>query len=254
MSFDKLNETEIICPSDFSIDENFIYNDSTEKSLKGSKNSSINKSNILLNALKDFSVKYDLDDKNIMNSRKFLLSFNDIISLIKFAIEFQNKINNSLNLKNYLSEISQDFINDFSYYIFSYEKMDINQNNKKNNKGNNNYDTYNSNINNNKNKKQTKTKTSMQHLQIKRSKNDDKMSTVKKNKNENIKCNKSYYKTRNNSNNKRFLSPKSNDKNIKGDEKNNKKRLNKSVERRKNCYLNDLEKSIEGSNKKKKFK
>ena len=121
MSIDtnRLNETEIIYPSELSSDDKNIYNDSADKNINDNKYSSVNKSNILLNVLKDFSVRYDLDDKKIMKSKKFILSFEDLISLVKFALEFQIKINNSLNLKDYLNEISQDFINNLSYYVFS---------------------------------------------------------------------------------------------------------------------------------------
>ena len=114
----KLNETEIICPSEISIDEKNTYNDSVLKSLKESQYLLPNKSNILLNALKEFSNRYDIDDRKIMKSKRFLISFNDLISIIKFALEFQIKINNSIN--EYLNEISQDFINNLSYYIFSF--------------------------------------------------------------------------------------------------------------------------------------
>ena len=124
----KLNETEIICPSELSLDEKNTYNDSILRSLKESQYSLTNKSNILLNSLKEFSNRYDIDDRKIIKSKKFLISFNELISLIKFALEFQIKINNSLN--EYLNEISQDFINNLSYYIFSFEKIDINKQNE----------------------------------------------------------------------------------------------------------------------------
>ena len=81
----KLNETEIICPSEISFEEKNLYNDSAEKTFFESRYSSNNKTNILLNVLKDFSVRYDLDDRKIMNSKKFMLSFEDLISLVKFA-------------------------------------------------------------------------------------------------------------------------------------------------------------------------
>ena len=147
----KLNETEIICPSEISFEEKNLYNDSAEKTLLESRYSSNNKTNILLNVLKDFYVRYDLDDRKIMNSKKFMLSFEDLISLVKFALEFQIKISNSLNLKDYLNEISQDFINNLSYYIFSFEKID-NNTQSNNNNVNINYNTYN-NLNNKSNKK-----------------------------------------------------------------------------------------------------
>ena len=136
----KLNETEIICPSEISLDEKNTYNDSILKSLKESQYTLPNKTNILLNSLKEFSNRYDIDDRQIIKSKKFLISFNDLITLIKFALEFQIKINNSIN--EYINEISQDFINNLSYYIFSFEKIDTcKQNQNKFNSNNNNIKT-----------------------------------------------------------------------------------------------------------------
>ena len=173
----KLNETEIICPSEISIDEKNTYNDSVLKSLKESQYLLPNKSNILLNALKEFSNRYDIDDRKIMKSKRFLISFNDLISIIKFALEFQIKINNSIN--EYLNEISQDFINNLSYYIFSFEKIDI----TKEDEFHSNYNKYynnpkkndNANDKNNNNNKKNKTEEEKQNI----------------NKNKNIKVNKS---------------------------------------------------------------
>ena len=253
----KLNETEIICPSEFSLDENYIYNDSNEKSLKESRHAPINKSNILLNVLKDFSVKYDLDDKKIMKSKKFMLSFEDLISLVKFALEFQIKINNSLNLKDYLNEISQDFINNLSYYVFSYEKIDINQNNNVNI----NYNTYNNNLNNKKNKKQINIiQTPVNYkAEGKKVKNEElSVNNKNKSKNEFFQNNKSFFRT-NNNNNKIVFQNKNNDKikDKKKDEVNNKNRLNRCAERRRNNNITDFDKNynniIEDNNKKKKL-
>ena len=135
----KLNETEIICPSEISLDEKNTYNDSILKSLKESQYTLPNKTNILLNSLKEFSNRYDIDDRQIIKSKKFLISFNDLITLIKFALEFQIKINNSIN--EYINEISQDFINNLSYYIFSFEKIDTCKQNQNNFNSNNNIKT-----------------------------------------------------------------------------------------------------------------
>ena len=152
----KLNETEIICPSEISLDEKNTYNDSILRSLKESQYHLTDKSNILLNSLKEFSNRYDLDDRKIMKSKKFLISFKDLINLIKFALEFQIKINNSLN--EYFNEISQDFINNLSYYIFSFEKIDVCKQNEyyTNNNNKNSNDKFNT--NNPKNNKDNKKK------------------------------------------------------------------------------------------------
>ena len=231
----KLNETEIICPSDISYDENCLYNDSLEKSIKENRHSSTNKSNILLNALKDFSVRYDLDDRKIMKSKKFLLSFEDLISLVKFTLEFQIKINNSLNLKDYLNEISQDFINNLSYYVFSYEKIDTN----KNNNVNINYNTYNNNLNNKRNEKQIniiQTPINYQSEILKKKKSEEDFSFLN-NKSNYLQNIKSYYTTQKkvarNNNGKT--------KEKKMEEISNKKRVNKSVEKRRNVYMSEFD-------------
>ena len=104
------------------------------KSKYESQNST-QKLNYLLKFLQDFSNRYDLDSKNILSYKKFLLTFNDIISLIKEAIEYQNKIVELDNSeKEKIREISQDYINNLSYTIFSYDKIDIlkNESKKKN--------------------------------------------------------------------------------------------------------------------------
>lgn len=235
----KLNETEIICPSELSLDEKFIYNDPMEKSLQESKYSSQNKSNILLNVLKDFSVRYDLDDRRIMKHKKFILSFEDLISLIKFALEFQIRINNSLNLKDYLNEISQDFINNLSYYIFSYEKIDMNQYNNIN--INNNYNTYNTNLNNKnyKNIINAKKFPLNTNQEDKKRKQEEQIYFFSPNIKEKIQDKKSYYKQNNNI----VISPKNINKNKdkKIEEIKNKKRLNRSHIKRKNVYIEDFE-------------
>ena len=256
MSIDtnKLNETEIICQSELSFEENNMHNDSIEKSLLEMKYSSLNKSNALINALKEFSVRYDLDRK-IMSSKKFILSFNDLISVIKFALEFQIKINNSLNLKDYLSEITQDFINNLSYYIFSFEKIDTNKTsqNIQNNQNNyyTNYNTYNNNENNKKfNKLLNQTQTFVCYGERKKRKNEEDTSFISRNKNKNeyIINTKSYFKT-NNKNNK-LSSNNCKTRNKKKEEINNKSIINKSVEKRKNSIITDFD-FIEDNNKKK---
>jgi len=257
MSIDtnKLNETEIICQSELSFEENNMHNDSIEKSLLEMKYSSLNKSNALINALKEFSVRYDLDDRKIMSSKKFILSFNDLISVIKFALEFQIKINNSLNLKDYLSEITQDFINNLSYYIFSFEKIDTNKTsqNIQNNQNNyyTNYNTYNNNENNKKfNKQLNQTQTFVCYGERKKRKNEEDTSFISRNKNKNeyIINTKSYFKT-NNKNNK-LSSNNCKTRNKKKEEINNKSIINKSVEKRKNSIITDFD-FIEDNNKKK---
>ena len=257
MSIDtnKLNETEIICPSELSSDENNVHNDSIEKSLLETKYSSLNKSNALINALKEFSVRYDLDDRKIMNSKRFILSFDDLISVIKFALEFQIKISNSLSLKDYLSDITQDFINNLSYYIFSYEKIDTSKSsqNIQNNQNNyyTNYNTYNNNGNNKKfNKQLNQTQTFACYGERKKRKNEVDTSFISRNKskNEYIINTKSYFKPNNKNNKLSSNNRKARDK--KKEEINNKNIANKSIEKRKSSIITDFD-FIEDNNRKK---
>ena len=255
----KLNETEIICPSELSLDEKNTYNDSILKSLKDSQYFLSNKSNILLNSLKEFSNRYDLDDRKIMKSKKFLISFNDLITIVKFALEFQIKINNSLN--EYLNEISQDFINNLSYYIFSFEKVDI----SKQNDYYTNYNTYNSVYSEN-NKKTTKYNKNIKSDEEKQNINRNKKIKVNNNNRKNISANRSLYlnikspknkKEKNKINENEINKSRRNNKsvekrsksnadfvlNISKNQENNKKNINKSTDKRKNIKEKDLNKN-----------
>ena len=105
-----------------------------ETTVSGIINQIFNRSNILLNSLKDFSNKYNSDDRKILSNKKFLLTFNELISLIKEAIETQVKIfETDANQIETLKNLTQDFINDLSYNIFSYEKIEVKQHQKINN-------------------------------------------------------------------------------------------------------------------------
>lgn len=250
----KLNETEIICPSELSLDEKNTYNDSMFKSLKESQYIFPNKSNILINSLKEFSNRYDIDDRKIMKSKKFLMSFNELITLIKFALEFQIKINNSLN--EYQNEISQDFINNLSYYIFSFEKIDINKQNEYNtnfNQYNNSYNTYN---HNNKNAKKIKNDEEKQNIYSSKilKVNTNKNINVKRNgylnikspKNKNIRNKKSDYELNKPRRNNRSVEKRSKSNtyltfDFSKNKENNKNIINKSTEKRRNIKPKEKE-------------
>ena len=241
----KLNETEIICPSEISLDEKNTYNDSILKSLKESQYSLPNKTNILLNSLKEFSNRYDIDDRQIIKSKKFLISFNDLITLIKFALEFQIKINNSIN--EYINEISQDFINNLSYYIFSFEKIDTyKQNQNRFNSNNNNIKTIhkkniinhvankNEEKKNNKMNDSYKNKNQSGYLEIKRPMNRNNINKKKE----------SEYKRSNKSVEKRTRSNTYFTLDLSKNESNKNKKLNKSTEKRRKINQKETEKDL----------
>lgn len=89
--------------------------------------------NILLNSLQDFYNRYEKDDRKILSNKKFVISFTELISLLRETIMSQLKIDNLIytyndssknNLIN-IQKINQKYINDLSYNIFSYDKIDI---------------------------------------------------------------------------------------------------------------------------------
>ena len=93
--------------------------------VSGMINQIFNKSNMLLNSLKDFTDKYNSDDRQILSNKKFLLTFNELMSIIKEAIETQVKIyeTDTSHIEK-LKNLSQEFINNLSYNIFSLEKIE----------------------------------------------------------------------------------------------------------------------------------
>ena len=114
--------------------KNQISNNSSERNnlIINNKNNYIFQSNILLNSIQDFCNRYEKDDKKIILNKKFIVTFQDLISLIKEAIIAQQQINklifcgdnNNINIQR----INQKYINDLSYNIFSYDKIDIGYN------------------------------------------------------------------------------------------------------------------------------
>lgn len=153
----KLNKSDIFTDKNIFYNENNQYFNTTIKKKKNKKYSYSNNPKLLLNALKDFSVKYDLDDLNMTKTEKYVLSFDELISIIRFSLEAQIKLFNILrdesdNTKN----IMQEFINNLNYYIYSYEKVQqINPDvkNKINIKTSSDKENININLNNGKNKK-----------------------------------------------------------------------------------------------------
>ena len=112
--------------------EDFKIYDS--KSTYSESQKSSQKNNYLLKALQDFSNRYNLDTRNILIGKKFLITFSEIISLIKDVLEYQIKIIElDISEKEKIQEISQDYINNLSYTIFSFDKIDIKNNISKNN-------------------------------------------------------------------------------------------------------------------------
>ena len=102
-----------------------IYYETSIKKKKGDKSSNNNESNSLLNALRNFSVKYELDGKKFFKDYKFVISFDDIISLIRYSLESQKKLNEYEQEKsNYIKSFTHVFINNISNNINSYEKVE----------------------------------------------------------------------------------------------------------------------------------
>ena len=116
---------DLLTNNDSFIDKRKTYYETTIKKKKGNKFSYINETNSLIIALRNFSVKYGLDDKKILNDYKFVISFDELISLIRFSLESQIKLNNFLqDDSEKIKSFIHNFINNISNYIFSYEKVE----------------------------------------------------------------------------------------------------------------------------------
>ena len=111
-----------------------VLTDNSEKEIQNTTPNLLPKIEYLLKAIKDFSSRYDKDNRNILKNKKFLVTFDDLMTLIKDTINSQNKINdlNDSEIEK-LKDVTQDFINNLSYTIFSFEKIDaLNKDDKSN--------------------------------------------------------------------------------------------------------------------------
>ena len=152
----ELKISDITSKKEYYLNENKRYYNTTIKKKKLVKSVTINNQNLLLDNLKDFSVKYEMEEKLISKDIKFVITFDELISLIRFTLESQIKINeHSKDESDYLKTLSKDFINNLSYYIFSYEKVEKMQKpiSKNKNISYSNKENININGNNKKNKK-----------------------------------------------------------------------------------------------------
>ena len=90
-------------------------------------NKSNNNTNILINSIDFFYNSYDLKNKASSSKTEFIINFNDLISLIKKAIIFQQKIDNLINNDKshndeiLIQKINQNFINFISNSIYSFK-------------------------------------------------------------------------------------------------------------------------------------
>ena len=83
----------------------------------------IDKPNLLLNKLKEFS--NNSINSNTFQNKKFLLTFEEIISLLQYTLETQNKINEiNDNETEILKKLSEDFIHNISNDIIIFESME----------------------------------------------------------------------------------------------------------------------------------
>ena len=125
-----------ICIDEIMLNKNYFQKtqDLNNISNKNLKNFHSNQANILLNSLQDFYNRYEKDDRKILSNNKFIISFQEIISLIREAMVAQQQIDNIIynniddnkNINNInIQKINQKYITDLSYNIFSFEKIDM---------------------------------------------------------------------------------------------------------------------------------
>ena len=243
-------------------------------------------SNSLINALRNFSVKYELQDRKIFKDYKFVILFDELISLIRYSLESQKKLNEyekeeNGDIKNFI----HDFINTISNYINSYEKVEkINPTTKSNIEMKLSEDKENININTNKtkfrkslniikspscwvdirktkikkiNKKKTINKPKNYHINLKSNKstintnNISNTNTINHNQKE-VKETKLYYKRKNYKNLSTIFSPINIVKTKPQFQKESHSRMNKSADRRpmKTSYTSHFKNNNINDNKK----
>ena len=102
-----------------------FYNETTTKKKSGDNFNNINISNSLIDALRNFSVKYELEDKKIFSDYKFVISFEELINLIRYCLDSQKTLHEfEIEETNKLNSFTQNFIKNISNYINSYEKVE----------------------------------------------------------------------------------------------------------------------------------
>ncbi len=255
----ELNKSDLIFRNK-AYEENRLYFNTTIKKIKNKKYSESNEQNLLIDCLKDFSVKYEFDDKIIPKSQKFVITFDQLISLIRFSLQSQIKLANCLkvDLEN-SKNLSEEFINNLTNYINSYEKVEkINPNIKRKSSEKENIGIIANNVKKNKSINQMNKSSSYWIAGKKSIKKDNKKDNRKKNMKKEEKIEQTNLKKKNNRSNNNFIktsnsyirgnlaqkliSPKNN----KNKEKNKKfetkpkNLLNRSVDRRHKAILSDL--------------
>lgn len=119
------NSSLDILPSSSPFKKRKIYYETTIKKKFKDNFSIFNNSNLLINALRNFAVRYELDDKKILKDYKFVIAFDDLISLIRYSLESQKTLNEfEIEETNKINGFTKDFINTISNYINSYEKVE----------------------------------------------------------------------------------------------------------------------------------
>lgn len=115
--------------SEIYIDDNSLKNNNTNNKI----NFSMELTDILLNSLKYFFNSYESNDQKHPTKTKFIISFEDIISIVKESIIAQQKIDNLIyDYKNddyeiMIQKINQKFIGFLSNSIYTLKLLDSNK-------------------------------------------------------------------------------------------------------------------------------
>ena len=115
--------------SEIYIDDNSLKNNNTNNKI----NFSMELTDILLNSLKYFFNSYESHDQKHPTKTKFIISFEDIISIVKESIIAQQKIDNLIyDYKNddyeiMIQKINQKFIGFLSNSIYTLKLLDSNK-------------------------------------------------------------------------------------------------------------------------------
>ena len=100
--YPKKIESEI-CLDEIMINQNYFSKNHPSKNpsnnnnlINNNCNNNIIQTNILLNSIQDFFNRYEKDDRKILSNKKFIISFQELISLIKDAIIAQQQIDDKI--------------------------------------------------------------------------------------------------------------------------------------------------------------
>ena len=123
--FSNKSNLDIYMSNESPLKKRNFYKETTTKKKSGDNFNNINVSNLLIDALRNFSVKYELEDKIILKDYKFVISFDDLIAILSYCLKSQKKLYEiEQEDSSIILNLINSFINNISNYIYSYEEVE----------------------------------------------------------------------------------------------------------------------------------